>query len=728
MLVEKEPNIIRDAILKAVIRKTDITKGITRAIMESVNLGTIKYYMYGRSKYALRLPQVKQTSYKVDATATQAIIEQEVGSPIYVHSASYGPMPIQDVIAPLLIQWGYDTLTTMCTTPPFKTRKYYSYTTKKYEYAPAKLVGYRWGSGKYLSVTFSQTYYSSVYQGYGNEYQNEQVTTTKTLQVPVAYGAEDRLYYVKYSLGIMTLEEAALINEADYLSWQYLKNSGGYPALDDAAVPMVGSTLLPIVPLRRNKSDLTNKAKYGTTELWKTSKALMRRLGVGFTDLGDSLNKSADIKHIDSAFFVYGIDIQTSNVHSLDYLYTFFYNLYQKQTYTKEHYEQWAGIKDNPVPPSVNSYEVADASYEMQLYYTYIDQWEEEAVIGKVGSIKSVSTIVKDGSHNIVSVRDTNNYSTVTSYNEVYRWSKSYFTITKQISETTVAIIKVFAPYHTNRITGSEIPDSIAYGTYKEDIMETSLGDSLNKANDKNNFIIPIDFVALMAHPAKARTSIIYDAMRIVVNTAYSKKLKWYQTGFFKVVMIIVAIYLTVQSLGTAGSLIGAAYAAGGIIAAAMVVAVMVVASMVMNYAVELVMKELGMEIGLIFAAILAVYSMGGGKTTLFSGSIMGAPFAVDTMTVLTALGSGMQAFAKDQMADMTNELEKLQAELDEAKAANAVKPADFDLMDAMMLGNGWITPDMVIDQSRMVAEVNLSVLDLNSYIDNFYSLDRPYI
>lgn len=726
MMVEKEPNIIRDAILKAIIRQTDITKSITRAIMESVNLGTIKYYKYGKSKYTLGLPRVKETAYNVDPAATKAVIEQSIGSPIYVHSASYGPVPLIEQLLPILESWGYNEETGMCANPPYTTRKYYSMIAKKYMYAPAKLVSYAYGSGREVVVNFSETYYTNVYQGYGNEYRNEEVTVFKTIRWPIAYGIDDKLYHVKYSVGTFTEEEAALIPQEEYISWSYLKNSGLHPSLDDAIVPLVPSTLLPIVPLRRNHSDLTNKAKYGNTELWRTSKALLRRLGMSFSELGDSLNRSKDISHVDSAFFIYGIDIQTANVHSLKYLYTFFEQLQAKQTYTKEHYEVWESIENNPSPPSVNSYEVADDSYEMQMYYTYIDERFEDGNIGAVGTVKSKSTIVRDGSYIVVTTHENSN-STITNVNVIYKWNRSYFELTKQIAPGKVSILKVFAPYHMNRITGSEIADTIVYGRNKRDVMETNLNDSLNKANDKNNFIIPIDFNLLMEHPAKARTSIIYDSMRIVVNTAYSKKLKWYQTGFFRFVMLVVAIYLTVQSLGTAGSLIGAAYAAGGVIAAAMVVAIMVVSSLAINFAVEIVMKELGLEIGMIFAAILAVYTIGSGNTTLFSGSIAGAPFAVDTMSVLTALGSGMQTVMKDQMADMASDLEKLQKELDEAKAANAGKPAEFDVMDAMMLGNGWISPDMVINQSRMITELNLAVLDINSYIDNFYNLDKPY-
>lgn len=473
-----------------------------------------------------------------------------------------------------------------------------------------------------------------------NEYGETSVTTTTT-----TVEIDDLLT----TTTITTTVQTDVVSRKQY--FLYKAGTGEYPVLDAILEESVeDSAYYPVVPLRVHNVDQTDPANV-PDEQFKTSKSLLRKLGLSFTDLGDKINENPDVAEIDHAFFVMGISLNSQKETSIEYLYEFFKYMAlvspsSKETYT-EWYEDNVNTADSIVPftapyiPS-NRVQLRQGEYNITVAFQYSDLVVVNGSIGPVGTVTREMGVARP----ITVVNEFNKSVEISTDTAVLLFRK-------QITETTYEEVEVCGLEHINEI-------------YKGRTYTTTAADSLNDLENQG-FIIPLCVNIAESLDIITRTQMTYDCMFIVINSYHEQKVKWYQSGLFKLVLIAITIYLVVtggiafaQGLQTA---MAAAAKAGTSVAwaAASYIATQVAISVALTYGVSVIARYVSPELMFIAAAIILTYGL---ASEFMSGgsSVQGLPFASELMAAVPAVTQGTNMAIKRNLEKTMEEMEKLTA------------------------------------------------------------------
>ena len=448
---------------------------------------------------------------------------------------------------------------------------------------------------------------------------------------------------------ITTTVQTDVVSRKQY--FLYEAGTGEYPVLDTILEESVeDSAYYPVVPLRVHNVDQTDPANV-PDEQFKTSKSLLRKLGLSFTDLGDKINENPDVAEIDHAFFVMGISLNSQHESSIEYLYEFFKYMALVSPSSKETYTAWyedhvnvtyASVPNTaPYIPS-NRVRLRQGEYNITVAFQYSDLVVVNGSIGSVGTITREMGVARP----ITVVNEFNKSVEISTDTAVLLFRK-------QITETTYEEVEVCGLEHINEI-------------YKGRTYTTTAVDSLNDL-DNQGFIIPLCVNIAESMDIIKRTQLTYDCMFIVINSYNEQKVKWYQSGLFKLVMIAITIYLVVtggiafaQGLQTA---MAAAAEAGTSVAwaAASYIATQVAISVALTYGVSVIARYVSPELMFIAAAIILTYGL---ASEFMSGgsSVQGLPFASELMAAVPAVTQGTNMAIKRNLEKTMEEMEKLTA------------------------------------------------------------------
>ena len=180
---------------------------------------------------------------------------------------------------------------------------------------------------------------------------------------------------------------------------------------------------------------------------------------------------------------------------------------------------------------------------------------------------------------------------------------------------------QTFATQGPNGVgTGTNVPTQKAY-VYQHQVNE-SVYDEIAVYNLRMNYevhtkkgfaagpgddtmLIPADRAIVETIGLDKREDLLCRSLKLMVNTVVKIKQPWYASGAFRVLMMIVAVVITIVSLGAAWQSIVAA-AALGVGALALTVLTIIVTGLVIKVGVQLFVKIVGPELGMV-AAVLAV-------------------------------------------------------------------------------------------------------------------------
>lgn len=327
---------------------------------------------------------------------------------------------------------------------------------------------------------------------------------------------------------------------------------------------------------------------------YKTTKGYARRLGVDIKGLKAAIKESPDENQIDYCFVQPGTIISSPNQCAMEYHFNYFNRLRLSFPDNKPAFDAWLAktgslmTKDEANRCPAQSVRIRDPDDEnncinMEIAWRYMTYEEKTGTLanGLKYEVYCAPQELKD---------------------LIFRWgrgtkgvkydfTKVYFR--KQLTETTYAELLVCGLWHENYV-------------YKGKSVKSGVWDAFeNKDGDfGTGFIIPLEIEVYMTLSGREQLQLAQEALHIVFNCYKVVKEKWYQTGIFKVFMVIVSIVVIVITWGAAtpyvaalnaslyGTLIGiglsitVAAALAAVLTALIVVAVMV--------AVQLVAKEAG--------------------------------------------------------------------------------------------------------------------------------------
>jgi hypothetical protein len=632
-MVEDTPNHIQQSVLTSVVKGRPIANDLMANVLNGLAVKSNAYYRYGRDHFTNGLPEGHIEYAQATSATVQLVIESIVGEPVVMECSVYGAADGEKFATEhLLDNRGWNQDTDVITNPPFDSFGQTVYL----EYATVV-------QDNLVTITYSYLFFEL----------GEWVTKYETEDIVVLVLSNKRYYHASY-----------LLNDITYY-WFYTPD-GTYPTLDVATDEELNSPYFPIVPLRDNKVDLTADKD---TDLYKTSKKLLKRLGLDMDELATGINENPDVGHIDNAHIILGIQIQEDSLISKRYLYHHFKYLQGISKVSKADFDRWDAKgnqwKEVNTPP-MNQIVIEDGSYRTEIGYGHITSEIKVGVLpdfvadkGRIGKYTTrdttlVNRVAKDG----------------------YAYERSYMTFKHQVSATHYEEVIVTGLIHINY-------------PYRSWTIDTTLQDSMTE--DFEGFAILLNKNVLANISIFDRGDLMFDAMNMTLTSVVTQKLKWYQTGFFKFVAIVVSIAITIYSLGTMSETL---YWAAGLVGSSSVIVgaiVVGVLSIALQYGINLLVDVIGVELAFIIAIIAAGFGVYGGT--------QGAPWADMMLQMQSGIQKGISNTISEDMKELMGEWDRLQDEL---------RDFEKDIDDATALMKGFsIDPMALVDSSIALASVH---------------------
>lgn len=438
----------------------------------------------------------------------------------------------------------------------------------------------------------------------------------------------------------MTLSMAGFSDSANYFQirymqggkagyWTYQLNSGVNPqveAIFDTPSSEAG-TYFPWGYFRFDK-----KAENADTHsvAFRNSKQLLNTLSMNLDELCTSINENPDIADVEQAMLMMAVPANTKNEMERKYLFDWFSQMYIAAKATD-------GAADNPAVPLIRkgldkglnqtSIILRDKRFKMAISFTSIIK---RRVAGKIGN---------PGEHD-------------SGMNKANVTNKAF----DQETQTDVAwITQVPTHYYRRQITENVYEELLITGLKS---VYWIWGDYTDTADETEDILlIPLDYDITSKYQMFDKEELYARSLHYIFNSRVVTKLKWYQTGIFKAVLIVVSIVIMVFNIAAGMKALSTALAAGATLSAlAYMVLIAVVKYVLVTVAVRLFVKVVGVRIAFIAAILAAVTGM---YQAIDAGSIAGAPWSSELLNVSTSLSKALDR-------EIGMEFDALKAEADE--------------------------------------------------------------
>ncbi|QIG70538.1 hypothetical protein PP744_gp075 [Rhizobium phage RHph_N38] len=410
----------------------------------------------------------------------------------------------------------------------------------------------------------------------------------------------------------------------------YKMNTGVKPALDalDDVTSSVDGQFYPIIPMRVNNQWLSdvNGTAYNIAK--KAYKKAFN--GQSYDDCIDKIADNEKLSDIDFANVVFGVSLNVKEEKCKKYLYHFFLNLLNNQTYGKAAYDAYipkldaykdyvhdlqvwrsfgdgmGGTAPTPVPhPTMllNSVTVSNngsvnTEYSVTILWNYI---EELSGVGLYSGLKKGQvTLVNQGTVEY----DDPNYSDPSPV--------TTFDIIWQRSSTSWVGVRVVGALHRNYV-------------YNGKYTETYAGEALDDP-DESGFIVPLHYGTFKDMGIVDGTQMSTACTFMVFNCYKIVKIKWYQKGIFKILLVVVFAIVAALFTGGAGiGLLGANVAVGtslgftGLTAGVIGSVVNALAAVALSTVLQPIVQKLGIMgqllgvlVGFAIGAVMGSFTTGG--------------------------------------------------------------------------------------------------------------------
>ena len=475
-----------------------------------------------------------------------------------------------------------------------------------------------------------------------------------------------KYYHVKY-------KPAGASSAAAEQFWAYAVGSGKYPILDDIEATPLGSPFLPIIPLREDNKNLGPKVEDG--EFVRDDDG---NLIVPDTDL---YRTSVQLcSRADTDFNNLCREISSNpDVGDIDHAYLIFGIDIRSNTKVGKHYlyQFFNALALRNVEGII---EVKDANYRIEILF------DSCTVVTKTGTISKDTVIEYSGNNMVIRRRDGDSR---------YR-------------EVTVTNLS-----HVNYV-------------YEGHTVNTSLSDSADE--EEYNFIIPLRYdLSKQDRRIMDRESLYLESYKIVFNCYEKRKLKWYESGIFKIALLVVAI---VAAVYTAGQSLTAYFAGTATIESLILLAAQyVIYAELLKIGFVFLVNVLGIEAAAfiaVLAIIVAAYGGVGGDGFMTAENLLQFSSNI-TQGIETEIMNSMLELQKEMeefqlyASDMNQELEDLE---DELNYDSWVTPYEFIRGEPMFIPNE--TPDAYFNRTIHAGNIGtLSLSAAENFVDNALTLPK---
>lgn len=570
-----------------IINGGNIDEHIMEDAVKGLAIKAKNYFNFGRDHYVYGLPKSNIISPLSGALEVQEVLEDIEGATVtvsysFTNTLNYAHIARQE----LLSTYGYDADTDEL--PDISDIKGATVTLTKIilrastvnltDLPPEAFLAYT-GSiavevdegistiGLDIRYEWVASEYNPSIPGYEDVLHTEDITVTNDLTIP-SYDVNADFFHVEYLVG------------GDTKYWTYKIGTGTYPSLDNIYEEEYteNGTYLPWTYFRYAATSMDVDPE--STE-YLSSKKLFHKLGADYAETVAAVNENPDIGDVQQALLYAAVPALSTNQVDSEYLFKFFSVAYaneggQLTALSRAAFE--AALNYSMLNPFINR--IQDARMRMLIGHSGIWKRIVTGVIGPVGFYKNEAEWIEYTEEYV-------NREGVISTNTRDVSSHYYM---KQINETQyeeIQVLNLRLQYHV-------------YDGYM------SVGDI---DTETDTLLIPLDMSIVSTFGFLKREELYARSFHYIFNSMEMVKVKWYQTGFFKVFMLVAAIAITIYSLGTGIKVIGAAMAAGTLTIAKLVwiIATEVFWIALKQVSVKLFVKAVGIETAFVVAIIAAL-------------------------------------------------------------------------------------------------------------------------
>lgn len=471
------------------------------------------------------------------------------------------------------------------------------------------------------------------------------------------YVGSDRYIYVNYIERVPASLPETWVGKI----WIYHVGSG-VVALDNLdASSNIPPEFFPFIPLRMWNKPIDH-ADYSDIYA-DCEEAYKRYTQKSITEILEKIEDNENVGDIDHAFMVFGVPLNTNDNAGRRYIYEFFKELIPYQTWGRAEYETWRtnllsldpayfDVSGNENRIRLKSDHPLAAPYDISVSWSCISE-EIFAGVGKVDA-KSGEVWLQEGR------------TTTANQTYIYDYSDSsgepkYRTRTVEVEELDIYHQVDADTYKVLRISGL-VHTNMVYGGRSIEIHPSeALADE-----DESGFFIPMHGPTLKKLSLVVGTQACVGNALLVLNCYKVVKLKWYQIGFFRILLSIVLAVISAFIFPGAGGILGSHIAVGTSMGFTGIMAT--IAGSIANTLAAVVLSSVLNAMGGIFEKLGVVFNIllsfvaGQMFSNLFSTGAFSFNFAdmfraENLLRLTSAVGDGIQQYAQTKIEDIQNQL-----------------------------------------------------------------------
>ena len=437
----------------------------------------------------------------------------------------------------------------------------------------------------------------------------------------------------------------------DMLIYEMGSGNAGLDNLQEtpAAVP----EFYPFIPLRYNNKSINHQDYADDYEIH--AKAYNKLTGGELTDIIDSIEDNPSIGDVDHAFLTLGIELNTEEREGRRYIYEFMKTLRQYQNDVDPDLRQITKIDLN------STHSGTTIKYNTSIEWEYIT---ESFGVGQGKAGAAVNDIWWVDKDEILGSPDSIGDSL---YSLKVGWNGgTYSRLYWQVSDDVYSYLDIINMVHVNRI-------------YKGKSVQITTKAALDDA-DPSGFVVPMHYPTIQSLPLSWANELANSNKILVFNSYQVVTTKWYQTGWFRIILMIIIIVIVALIFPPAApGLLGAnaavgvslGFAAGSISAIIAGAAANAIAAIVLSQVIGAVSVELfGEKWGKIIAAVVTI--MIGSMSTNYhqTGNFAinwGEFMKVDNLIGMTdSVAAGVQGYSASEISDIEKDMAEAKEEYED--------------------------------------------------------------
>lgn len=542
------------------------------------------------------------------------------------------------------------------------------------------------------------------------------VAHEESIQIPIAgYLSTDDYFHVRYS-----------VNGLDGY-WLYKLGTGTYPEIETiftADSTSLGS-FFPIAYFKNGDGpDMMDKDE--TAAKYKTTKRLLKYLGMDYQAAIDEIAKNPDISKVEQALLCFGVPPDTTEHVDRKYLFDFFSKMYLASGGISIDPGWELGDITNKGNSGGRDHTIEDTPEEVALKQLLkLQENPKIALTIQDASLKtalSCRSIFKKTKAGVVAAVGKY-FSDFTIEDITYTYSKIEYVPdgeeTKQVSVDYTVTRPLDLYRYCHQITNSAYEEVKVYDLKLRYYMwggYSTLGD------DKSEILlVPLDHAITSKYSMIERELLYTRSMHFVFNSRVVTEVYWYQQAWFQFVIMVIAVVASIISMQpelTELAIQLIAVEAGTMTMVQFLIGIAsgyLVPYLVTTYVIKLFVKAVGTDFAFLMALVLVAYT--GFKS--FTSGLAGSPWAEQLLSLGNGLVKGVNAAIRADMNDLLEEYNAFKTYLVD-KTAELDKANDL-LYEDVLLSPKWFigqTPDQLYNTVHY-GNIGMAGIDsVESYVD----------